>query len=65
MGLLSCVDQVVFLQVCQLSEVLVAGLTPEGTLTTVHSQMDLIEYYKPVVTFFFTQYTNSHSILTV
>lgn len=41
MGLLSCVNQVVFLQVCQLSEVLVAGLTPEGTLTAVYPQMDL------------------------
>lgn len=37
MRLLSCVDQVVFLQVCQLSEVLVTGLTAKGTLTTVHS----------------------------
>lgn len=26
---------------CQLCEVLVAGLTPKGTLTTVYSQMDL------------------------
>lgn len=41
MWLLSCVDQVVFLQVGQLSEVLVAGLTPEWTLSTVYSQMDL------------------------
>lgn len=41
MRLLSCVNQVVFLQVGQLSEVLVAGLTPEGTLSTVHPQMDL------------------------
>lgn len=41
MRLLSCVNQVVFLQVGQLSEVLIAGLTPEGTLSTVHSQMDL------------------------
>lgn len=41
MGLLSCVYQVVFLQVCQLSEVLVAGLTCKWTLTTVHSQMNL------------------------
>lgn len=43
MRLLSCVNQVVFLQVGQLSEVLVAGLTPEGTLSAVHSQMDLRE----------------------
>lgn len=41
MRLLSCVNQVVFLQVGQLSEVLIAGLTPEGTLSAVHSQMDL------------------------
>lgn len=41
MRLLSCVNQVVFLQVGQLSEVFIAGLTPEGTLATVHSQMDL------------------------
>lgn len=41
MRLLSCVNQVVFLQVGQLSEVLVAGLTPEGTFSTVHSKMDL------------------------
>lgn len=41
MRLLSCVDQVVFLQVGQLREVLIAGLTPEGTLSAVHSQMDL------------------------
>lgn len=37
MGLLSCVNQVVFLQVCQLSEVFVAGLTLEWALSTVHS----------------------------
>lgn len=37
MWLLSCVNQVVFLQVGQLSEVLVAGLTPEWTLSTVYS----------------------------
>lgn len=41
MWLLSCVNQVVFLQVGQLCEVLVAGLTPEGTLATVNSEMDL------------------------
>lgn len=34
-------NQVVFLQVGQLSEVLVADLAPERTLSTVHSQMDL------------------------
>lgn len=41
MGLLSSVNQVMFLQVGQLSKVLTAGLTLEGTLSTVHSQMDL------------------------
>lgn len=41
MRLLSSVNQVVFLQVGQLCEVLIAGLTPEGTLPAVHSQMDL------------------------
>lgn len=41
MRLLSCVNQVVFLQVGQLGEVLTAGLTPEGTLSTMYSQMDL------------------------
>lgn len=41
MRLLSCVNQVVFLQMCQLSEVLIAGLTSKGTFTTVYSQMDL------------------------
>lgn len=34
-------NQVVFLQVGKLSEVLIAGLTPEGALSAVHSQMDL------------------------
>lgn len=41
MRFLSGVNQVVFLQVGQLSEVLIAGLTPEGTLSAMHSQMDL------------------------
>lgn len=41
MRLLSCVNQVVFLQVGKLSEVLVAGLAPERSLSTVHSQMHL------------------------
>lgn len=41
MRLFSRVNQVVFLQVGQLGEVLIAGLTLEGPLSTVHSQMDL------------------------
>lgn len=41
MRLFSRVNQVVFLQVGELSEVLIAGLTPEGALSAVHSQMDL------------------------
>lgn len=41
MRLFSCVNQVVFLQVGQLGEVLIAGLTLEGPFSTVHSQMDL------------------------
>lgn len=41
MRLFARVDQVVFLQVSQLCEVLVTGLTLEGTLSTMHSQMDL------------------------
>lgn len=34
-------NQVVFLQVGQLSEVLIAGLTLEGALSAVYSQVDL------------------------
>lgn len=41
MRLLSCVYQVVFLQVGQLSEALVAGLALERSFSTVHSQVDL------------------------
>lgn len=41
MRLFPRVDQVVFLQVSQLCEVLVTGLTLEGALATMHSQMDL------------------------
>lgn len=41
MGLFSCVDQVVFLQVSQLGEAFVAGLTFEGPLATVNTQVDL------------------------
>lgn len=39
--LFPCVNQIVFLQVGQLGEVLIACLTLEGSLATVHSQMDL------------------------
>jgi hypothetical protein len=35
------VNQEVFLQVGQLGEVLTAGLTPEGPLSTVDAQVDL------------------------
>lgn len=41
MRLFSRVNQVVFLQVGQLGEILIAGLTLEGPFSTVHSQMDL------------------------
>lgn len=41
MRLFSRVDQVVFLQMSQLGEVLITGLTLERTLSTMHSQMDL------------------------
>lgn len=41
MRLFSRVNQVVFLQVGQLGEVLIACLTLEGPFSTVHSQMDL------------------------
>jgi len=56
MRLLSSVNQVVFLQVGQLSEGLTAGLTPEGTLSTVHSQMDLRRAFLRLV---FTIYIDS------
>lgn len=41
MRLLSCVDQVMFLEVGQLSETLFAEVTLERSLTAVHSEMDL------------------------
>lgn len=41
MWLLSCVYQVVFLQVGELSKTLVAGLALERPFSTVHSQVDL------------------------
>lgn len=41
MWLFSCVYQVVFLQVGQLSKTLVAGLAFERPFSTVHSQVDL------------------------
>lgn len=41
MRLLSCVDQVMFLEVGQLSETFFAEVTLERSLTTVHSEMDL------------------------
>ena len=41
MWLLSRVNQEVFLQVSQLSEVLTAGLTSEGALATMHTQVHL------------------------
>lgn len=41
MWLFSCVHQVVFLQVGELSETLVAGLAFERPFSTVHSQVNL------------------------
>lgn len=41
MRLLSCVDQVMFLEVGQLSETFLAEVTLERSLSTVHSEMDL------------------------
>lgn len=41
MWLLPCVYQEVLLKVGQLGEVFSAGLTPEWTLSTVHSQVYL------------------------
>lgn len=41
MWLFSCVYQVVFLQVGELSKTLVAGLALERPFSTVHSQVDL------------------------
>lgn len=41
MWLLSCVYQVVFLQVGQLSEALVAGLTFKRPFSAVNSEVDL------------------------
>lgn len=41
MRLFPSVNQIVFLQMGQLGEILVAGLTLEGSLSTVHSQMNL------------------------
>lgn len=41
MGLLSCMDQVVFLQVGQLSEALITCLTLKRALTTVDTQVHL------------------------
>lgn len=43
MWLFPCVDQVVFLQVSQLGEAFVTGLTFEGSLSTVNTEMDLHE----------------------
>lgn len=40
-GFLSCVDQVVFLQVGQLGETFIAGLTLKGSLTTMDTQVHL------------------------
>ncbi len=41
MGFLSCVDQIVFLQVGQLSETFIAGLTLKGSFTAMDSQVHL------------------------
>lgn len=41
MRLLSCVDQVMFLEVGQLRETFFAEVTLERSLTAVHSEMDL------------------------
>lgn len=41
MRLLSCVDQVMFLEVGQLSEAFLAEVALERSLTTVHAEMDL------------------------
>lgn len=41
MGLLSCMDQEVLLQVCQLSEALIARLTLKRALATVDTQVHL------------------------
>lgn len=41
MGFLSCVDQIVFLQVGQLSETFIAGLTLKGSFTTMDTQVHL------------------------
>lgn len=41
MRFLPCVDQVVLLQVGQLSEALLAQVALEGPLAAVHSEMDL------------------------
>lgn len=41
MGFLSCVDQVVLLQVGQLGKALIASLTFEGALATVDTQVHL------------------------
>lgn len=41
MGFLSGVDQVMFLEVGQLGETLLAQMTLEGSLTAVHSEVDL------------------------
>lgn len=41
MGFLSCVDQIVFLQVGQLSETFIAGLALKGSFTAMDSQVHL------------------------
>lgn len=41
MWLFPCVDKVVFLEVSQLSEAFVTGLTFEGSFSTVNTKMDL------------------------
>lgn len=41
MWLLPSVDQVVFLQVSELREAFVTGLTLEGPLSTVHTKVNL------------------------
>lgn len=51
MWLLSSVNQVVFLQVSKLSEAFATGLAFEGSLSTVHTKMNLCQEEKKILAF--------------